>query len=701
MSPEKMLDSECVFNPDAATERTLKNIKKTLLASLEKYDAKEKLSEILKTHGLHKNNFDYISCIENTINNKISDISIDDNSNKEEKTIEAIHQEVFGSVKKAIGYDMLYRTMKKMYGKEDAKRLSGQLYDFSLMFSDSTNALKVYCFSINASAITTVGRNFGQLHSKPSKRVSSYISALSETVHQLASHLAGAVAVGSFFLDIAHIMIYKQKTSLDALKGDAKVRKNLENEMQQFVHSVNHLSRSSIESPFSNISIFDKPKLFAMIEDMSWYFPEENGIDNKYIVDYITELQNVFLDFFDKGDPSANNRPYRFPVVTVVMSKNKDGEIVDQEMLENITHREIYRYNIFVSEGTRTASCCRLLSDSDMLQHASQSNSFGGAAISLGSHRVVTINLNRIALEQNDTNDKNNPLKCTEQDTNNPLFCTTDNTNSTLFCQEGSTNDTQNGYFHTLSQRIEDTAKILSAHKELIKLTNDKGLQMFIRNGWIAMSRLFSTFGILGLVEAAETMTQKGLITDKDAFKGDVLRFINTTVSEMSKKYGIIGNIEQIPAESMAVKAAKIDRVLFGSRAVPYKMYSNQFVPLWEDATIWERLEADGKFNQLITGGGIVHAQIGERVTPAQARKIVEYAVSCGCEHFALNAVYSECVKGHVHLGKTYNCKECGDKVKDHMTRVVGFFTRVSAWNPTRRDWEFDKRTFVNLKDSE
>lgn len=666
MSPEKMLESECVFNPDAATERTLKNIKKTLRASLEKYEAQDKLAELLKVHGLHKSNFDYISCIENAISNKINDISIDDNSNKEGKTIEAIHQEVFGSVKKAIGYDMLYRIMKKKYGKEVAKKLSGQMYDFSLMFSDSTNALKPYCYSVNASTLVTTGRPFGQLHSKPAKRVSSYISALSETVHQLASHLAGAVAVGSFFLDIAHILIYKQKIHLDALKENYKTRKSIENEFQQFVHSVNHLSRSSLESPFSNVSIFDKPKLRAMIEDMSWYFTEENGKDHEYVVEYITELQKMFLNFFDKGDPSANGRPYRFPVMTIVMSKDKEGNIVDKDMLEDIVNRDIYRYNIFVSEGTKVASCCRLLSDSDMLEHASQSNSFGGAAISLGSHRVVTINLNRIALEQKSEN----------------------------------LEDSLSGYYQTLTERIEDTAKILSAHKDLIKLTNERGLQMFIQNGWIAMSRLFSTFGILGLVEATETMAAKGL-TDRDGFKKNVLMLINSKVSEMSKKYGIIGNIEQIPAESMAVKAAKIDRALFGARAVPYQLYSNQFVPLWEDATIWERLEADGKFNQLITGGGIVHAQIGEKVTPTQARKIVEYAVSCGCEHFALNAIYSECVNGHVHLGKAYNCKECGDKVKDHMTRVVGFFTRVSAWNPTRRDWEFDKRTFVNLKDSE
>ena len=103
--------------------------------------------------------------------------------------------------------------------------------------------------------IVTIGREFGQLHSKPCKRVSSYISALCETVHQLSNHLAGAIAIGSFFLDIAHLCIFKHKYTIEDLENN-EIRKTLENEFQQFVHSVNHLSRNSNESPFTNLSIF-------------------------------------------------------------------------------------------------------------------------------------------------------------------------------------------------------------------------------------------------------------------------------------------------------------------------------------------------------------------------------------------------------------------------------------------------------------
>jgi ribonucleoside-triphosphate reductase len=110
-------------------------------------------------------------------------------------------------------------------------------------------------------------------------------------------------------------------------------------------------------------------------------------------------------------------------------------------------------------------------------------------------------------------------------------------------------------------------------------------------------------------------------------------------------------------------------------------------------------MEADGKYNSLITGGGIVHATIGEKVTPKQAEKIIKYSVNCGCEHFALNAIYSVCENEHVHFGDINTCPTCQGQIIDKITRVVGFFTSVSSWNPVRREWEFPRRTKVDLTD--
>lgn len=671
-------DPSQIIIEDPSQNRTIKNIRKTLHKNLHDVygiENPEVMDSLLSIHGLNKNNFDFVGNLQKAFKEHLNDMSIDDNSNKNEKTMNGIVQEVTSPINKALGYDMLYQTMREMYGKKEAKRLSGEMYSFALAISDSTQLTIPYCWSLDASKIVLFGRKFGQLHSSPPKRIDSYIATLSETVHQMSNHLAGALAIGTFFYDISHILLYKQEIDFIQLKKDKTFRKYIKNEFQTFIHSVNHLSRGGQQSPFSNISIFDSVKIQNFIKEMEWYFPGVKISGNngssvydeeyiQYIVKFVLELQNLYMDVIDKGDLMKDGMPYRFPVNTINISTKKkivEGEekdfIMDRKFLTEICKRDIYRYNIFASEGSRTAACCRLLSDSEMLNVASQSNSFGGgSSFNLGSHRVITVNFNRSALEA----------------------------------------DSLDGFFSLLDKRVEDSAKILKAHKELIKITNDHGLQIFIQMGWINMSRMFSTFGILGEVEAVETLYSKFKVSKSD-IKYRMIKHFNEKVLEKSSEYGIIGNIEQIPGESMAARLVKADKILFGEENVPFTLYSNQFVPLWKKASIWERLEEDGKVNQLITGGGIVHAQIGEKVTSIQAKKIIKYAVGCGCEHFALNPVYSECVDGHTTFGKFDTCPVCGKEIDTHYTRVVGFFTPVKDWKYERREWEFNKRKFVEL----
>lgn len=648
-----------------STERTLRNIRKTLTLSLEKIGKSDEgtIDKLLKIHGLHEDNFDFVRNIGSSINERIADVSIDSNSNKDEnaRVIEGVIQEVIAPVKKLLGFDYLYRILKNEFGKEEARILMGDILDYSLGLSDSTNILKPYCWSMDASKLVTIGRPFGQLKSSPSKRIHSYISNLVELIHHMSNHLAGAVAVGTFFLDIAHLVIYRENISLYNLRNDEDTRSNIKNSFQHFIHSVNHLSRSNVESPFTNVSIFDKEKLKALLseDNYGWYFSETiglNGGHESYVINVIMELQKIFLEFFDMGNRLNDGMPYRFPVVTLNISKDKNGKVMDDEFLRYVTGLDIYRYNIFTSEGTKIASCCRLISDAEMMDMGSQSNSFGGSSVSLGSHRVITINMNRLAIEAHD----------------------------------------YESYKDALKIKCRNAAKILYAHKKLIQLLTDEGLQPFISRGWIQMNRLFSTFGILGIYEAAKTLKAKMDLQGVDVM-GDSLEIINDLVGVLSKEFGIIGNIEQIPAESFAVRLANADKILYGDENVPFRLYANQFIPLWENAHIWDKMEIDGKYNSMITGGGIVHATIGEKVTPQQAEKIIRFSIKSGCEHFALNAIYSECKEGHTSFGKHEACPRCSSPIVEYYTRVVGFFVPISGWNKVRRTWEFPNRTIVRL----
>ena len=670
----------------ATRDRTVRHIGKSLKQSLKrKYGIKgnEVADNLLRIAGMHPDFFDALNMDSRIVEERLNDASIDSNSNKSEKTISGIEQETSAPKNKAVGHDYLYREIKYLYGHDEAQRLTGEMYDYSLGISDSTKLRIPYCFAIDASRLIIEGRPFGQLPSLPVQNLRGYISCLTETIHQMSCHLAGAIAVGSFFLDVANVCMYKHKYTMKHLKR-RKIRKEIQNSFQHFVHSVNMLSRNSVESPFTNVSICDKTKLKNMVKEMEFMYNVDNlptGFIKKmfmkhnkeyfynYIVDYIYELQNIYLDFFDKGAPSLNGAPYRFPVTTLCLSKhkNKDGEweITEEKSLDDFCSREIYRYNVFASEGSKLASCCRLINDIELMEnYAAQSNSFGaGGSISLGSHRVVTVNLPRIALEAKSFDD----------------------------------------FFTILDGRIKDAAKILKAHKALIKRLTDAGLQPFISNGWIKLDRMFSTFGIIGTYETASAIEKRFGNEGKIDIQGVVLKFFNEKVMEYSKEFGIAGNIEQIPGESFAVRLRDADELIFGKEKMdefyPEPLYSNQPIPLWHEADIWERLSEDGKYNSLITGGGIVHATIGEKVTKKQAKSIIRYSVKTGCEHFALNSIYSKCKNGHMTFGKSNKCPSCGEDIEDWFTRVVGFFVPVSAMNKTRRTWEFPRRKITSISE--
>lgn len=621
-------------------------------------NAKDVTDELLSIHGLRINDIDVLTKYNNLLYlENINDVSIDGNANKEDKTVELIFQESINSLRKVVGYDNLYKEMVKLYGEMEANRLLNEVLDLSLAVADSTKIDLPYCYGIDASRLVLEGRNFGQLHSKPCRRVSSYISSLCETVHQLSNHLAGAIAMPSFFFDIARILNFTERKndfSLDDFKDEVFL-KYIENEYQQFIHSLNHLSRTGNESPFSNISVFDRVKINQLINSdfMLDFFLIDSEEKKKKIIDYIIYLEKEFLIFFSKGDPCKGGIPYRFPVVEINFAKI-DGKIFDESFLNWCCgNLDMSKFNIFISDGVKLCSCCRLISDREMLESASSVNSFGSSSISLGSHRVVTINLNRIALE----------------------------------FKYGFIDD----FFVGLKQRVEDSIKILKAHKELLKDLEKRGVLPFFSNGWFSLNRMFSTVGILGYYEASNLLG----IDIKD-----ILITLNKNVLECAKRYNLICNIEQIPGETMAIKLYKVDKLLFSDDEFfnknIVKMYSNQFIPLWDkDLDVWERLSIDGELNKLLTGGGIVHITIGENINGYQMREVINYAVECGCEHFAINTVYSVCENGCVIKGRLNQCV-CGGEIKEWITRVVGFFTNVKNWLPERRE-EFWERSILKI----
>lgn len=646
--------TEDCFEPTGTSAKTRSHIKKALRDRLKDTYGSTKYKEFLKIQGFDDARFDYIGSVNNLMYADLTTDGIDNNANKASKSVTRVEAECDNANHKIAGHDFLYRMMKQLYGKEEATRLSAEMYDYTLGINDSTKLTKIYCFCISGMPLVLEGRKgtIGDPVCRPAKHLHSYVSMLAGTIHELSNnHLAGAVAVGSFFFDVARVMIM-DGYSLDDIKDKTGAgRKYMTQMFQQFVFDVNDKTRTGCESPFTNLSFFDRPKMRGMLEDLEWYF-DETGKDLDYIQEYVMECQRVMMDFMDIGDPSTG-LPFTFPVQTVCIAKDDDGNIMDMEFVNDLCKRPVHHYNILVSKGLRTASCCRLLSDAEMIDSAGSVNSFGGGgALSMGSHRVVCINLNRCAI-----------MSETEED-----------------------------FVNRLDALVLDCVKILKAHKDLIQRLTDIGRQPKITDGTLDLSRCFSTVGILGIWEMFQTLEKKfGADEERDV---RVMKHFNETCLKAGKQYGLNVNIEAIPGEAMAERFCKADKLLFGDKVVPYELYSNQTIPLTERVDVYDRMDKDGRINLLLTGGGIVHLTIGERITPEQALNLIKYAVKSCCEHFALNLVHSMCEDGHVSEGKYTTCPVCGKPVVDYALRIVGFLRPVSSWSKARKN-EFYERYII------
>jgi len=505
---------------------------------------------------------------------------------------------------------------------------------------------------------------------------------LGDTIREIAFNLAGAIAIGTFFLDIANLLIYKERLPLETLKNNTVERKRISNLFEQFIYTVNHYSRNAIESPFTNISCFDYNKLKTLINDdnYAWYFPKKTQIlvDNNlggddykiniedyrdFIIDYIMTLQELYIDVFDKGDSLKGGLQFPFPVTTINI--DNQSNINNNRLVDYITKKDISRYNIYASEGTKMASCCRLISDTEAFgDYASSVNAFGGSSVSLGSARVVTMNMARIAYETQSYED----------------------------------------FLSIMDERVDSIAKILKAHRILILKMKDHGLQPFISNGWINFNRMFGTFGCIGYVEADKILKAK---YNKDFdylkdFMGKFNKFCYNKFQEVDKSgnkiYNFPFNIEQIPGEGLSPRLAKVDRMLYGEHYDIPQLYANQFVSLWENHTIHEKMKRDGELGKLLTGGGIVHIQVDTKLTSIQAKNLIQEAINVGCAHFAINCVYTYCPQCKNTIKGNFNkCPKCDSDKLEHYTRIIGFFSKVEAWECVRRENDFPKRHFTEI----
>jgi len=312
---------------------------------------------------------------------------------------------------------------------------------------------------------------------------------------------------------------------------------------------------------------------------------------------------------------------------------------------------------------------CRLNSQTKL----NGADSFGNGGLSVGSHRVVSINLPRVAIESEFQSDDQNRIE---------------------------------RFYEILDDQLDMVHKTLKAHRKLLHKRADAGFLQFVKPlNYINIDKmLFSTIGILGMHEMMYHLTGNDMYDENGKLKENVIalekniiNYINDKASEWSENENVNYNLEEVPGESLAPKFALKDKIIYGEEVQPFELYSNQFIPLTVDMDIFDRMKYEGIFFKALSGGGICHINVDSQIKSKEdMKKIMRYAIECGLQHFAVNYNFNKCENGHIHVGDNNLkvCAECGGEIIDNISRVVGFFVPRSQMNKIRRESEYFLRKF-------
>jgi ribonucleoside-triphosphate reductase len=207
-----------------------------------------------------------------------------------------------------------------------------------------------------------------------------------------------------------------------------------------------------------------------------------------------------------------------------------------------------------------------------------------------------------------------------------------------------------------------------------------------------------STFliGMVGLNEMVQYHTGKQLHESRDSIKFGlkVISHMKKEVERLGKEYKIKLPLEQTPAESTAYRFAKLDMkefplaassVVKGNKSTGEVYYTNStYLNVSSDISPIERVKIEGKFHPLIEAGALTHIWLGESKPSAEsiANFVKKAFFHTENVQIAFSPEFTACLDcGKTERGLRDNCSKCQSPNVEGITRVTGFFSKISSWN--------------------
>ena len=618
-------------------------------------------TDVARLNGFDDDQLSYTDFIDNFIDTKVvADASIDGNSNVSKKDIVTLLNEMPKPHRKLLAYNKIYYEMQKMFGFKAANEWlraewMGQLY----MHDADTSTFKHYCFAYDLKDLAEQGLYFigTPFNPEPARHLTTFVDFVKEFISYASNRSSGAVGLPNLIPYMFYFWHKDVESDYLGLASSGNAEKYARQNFQRFVYAVNQpYVRDGSQSAFTNTSVFDRPYFEALFGGSS--FP-----DGSFMIDFEDEIIEFQKLYMEEVAAIREHNMFTFPVLSISLLKQK-GKFKDEEFARwAVQHNMKWSdSNLFIDDSvTSLSNCCRLKSD---IKDLGYFNSIGGTALKVGSVKVSTINLARLALDTN----------------------------------------SEEEYLEELERRVKINLQALHCVRAIIRRNVEKGLLPNFTMGLVDFEHLYNTIGFIGVYETMKrfgytTTDALGYVyyTDKASALGKKIfetmrRVADEFISEVDADYHI--NTEQIPGESAAAKLMKKDRFFYPDADIfDLPLYGNQFIPLGINTTFSERVRIAAEFDSYCNGGSILHANIDAPfATFEKAWEMVNYVSDQGVTYFAFNTKIQACDSNHAFYGRT--CPVCGRPVETEYTRIVGFYTPIKTWSKERtneykmRKWE-------------
>jgi ribonucleoside-triphosphate reductase (formate) len=372
----------------------------------------------------------------------------------------------------------------------------------------------------------------------------------------------------------------------------------------------------------------------------------------------------ALLDVWRKGD--RDGHLFAFPKCDIHITDESFTDPAQRELIEHaclISSENGVPYFVFDRDEVTLAACCRLrttIEDDHMIRHP-ESMRFCG-------FQNVTINLPQAAYRAGHGN-----WEAFEHE----IFKSMD-----LALQA-----------HLQKKKF--IAKLMSApHMPLWEI----GKMAHDGRPYVDLEKATYIIGLIGLNEALQVLTDHELHENNAVWMEGIkiIAKMNLRAKEYGKKYNLKFTLEESPAESAARRLAKIDYrewpaardVIRGDPEADEIYYTNS-VHLRPDAPVdlMTRIEKQAKFHPLIESGAIIHAFVGEERPPTESilalvRKTFENTKAAQLTISPEFTICRECKRWTPRLQDS--CDYCQSDDVYGITRIVGYFSRITNWNKSK-----------------